>query len=64
VSQQRFTKPRYGLREVGAELGLSKPTIDRRIKDGKLKAHKDGRRTFVLGEELERYVSACAKGIE
>jgi excisionase family DNA binding protein len=61
VSQQRFIKPRYSLREAGSELGLSKPTIDRRIKDGKLKAHKDGRRTFVLAEELQRYIEECAK---
>ncbi len=61
MSQQRFTKPRYSLREAGTELGLSKPTIDRRIKEGKLKPHKDGRRTFILAEELQRYVDACAK---
>lgn len=54
-------KPRYSIPEAGKTLGICKATVDRRIKAGLLKAHHDGRRTFILAEELKRYVEACAK---
>jgi excisionase family DNA binding protein len=47
---------RYSLPEVARLLGLSRSTLYTRISEGKLAIHKDGRRTFVLASELERYV--------
>lgn len=60
--QEALTKPRYSIPEAAKTVGLCKATIDRRIKAGLLKAHHDGRRTFILAEELERYVNTCAGG--
>jgi excisionase family DNA binding protein len=47
---------RYSLREVERLLGLSRSTLYARIADGKLTIQKDGRRTFVLASELDRYL--------
>jgi excisionase family DNA binding protein len=47
---------RYSLREVQRLLGLSRSTLYARITDGKLAIQKDGRRTFVLASELDRYL--------
>ena len=43
-------------------LGLSRTTFYQRIADGKLKAHKDGNRTFISNAEMARYVAACEGG--
>lgn len=47
---------RYSMREVQRLLGLSRSTLYARIADGKLAIQKDGRRTFVLASELDRYL--------
>jgi len=41
-------------------LGLSRSTIYSRIAEGRLMAHKDGRRTFILSVELNRYPQSLA----
>lgn len=52
---------RFEISEASSILRLSLPTIYRRIKEGKLAAHKDGRRTFITTAELKRYADACAQ---
>jgi excisionase family DNA binding protein len=47
---------RYSLTEVGKLLGLSRSTLYTRIAEGKLAIQKDGRRTFILATELQRYL--------
>lgn len=52
--------PRNTIPEVIAALKISRPTVYDRIKRGLLHIVKDGRRSFVTGEELERYLSAAS----
>lgn len=47
---------RYGLDEVATMLGVSRSTLYNRIRAGLLRVQRDGRRTFVLAREIERYV--------
>lgn len=52
-------KPRYSISEVLSLLGVSAPTLYRRMREGKLRVVKDGRRSFVMRQEFERYLAAC-----
>lgn len=51
--------PRSTIPEFCALAKISRPTAYDRIKRGLLKVVKDGRRTFVSGEELARYLSGA-----
>ncbi|MBZ9810719.1 helix-turn-helix domain-containing protein [Mesorhizobium sp. ESP-6-2] len=51
----------YGLREVTEITGLSRSTLDKLFKEGKLHASKSGRRTLILRAELERYLQDMAE---
>lgn len=46
----------YRLREAAEIAGLSRATLYKLMKEGKLKASKSGRRTLILKTELERYL--------
>jgi excisionase family DNA binding protein len=50
---------RFEISEVTRILRLSRATLYERIRDGKIKTQKDGRRSFVTAAELQRYVSAA-----
>lgn len=50
---------RYTVKEVGELLRLAHATVYRRIADGLLEVTKDGYRTFVTAEALERYLQSC-----
>lgn len=52
------TKPRYPLHEAFALIGLPRSSGYVRIKQGLLKAHKDGRRAYIAATEIDRYVAA------
>jgi excisionase family DNA binding protein len=57
MTQSLIAPLRYSLREAQTLLGLSRSTLYTRIAAGKLTVHKDGRRTFVLAAELDRYLA-------
>ncbi len=47
---------RYEISEAARILRLSRATVYARIREGLLKTRKDGRRTFILADELRRYI--------
>lgn len=59
MSQQTDSLPqlRFDIPEVARILRLSRGTLYERIRAGQLMTQKDGRRTYVTAEELQRYVS-------
>lgn len=48
---------RVPVEEAARLLGISRPTMFRRIQRGELAAIRDGRRTLVAMAELERYAA-------
>lgn len=54
-----MSRRRLTIEEAAKELRLSVPTLYRRIQAGLLKTVKDGARSFVMSDELERYLTAC-----
>lgn len=48
-------KLRYSVPDAAKVLGISEPTLWRRIRARDVLAIKDGRRTFIPGAELRRY---------
>jgi excisionase family DNA binding protein len=48
----------YNIDEAVGALGISRALLYRRIKDGDIKVRKDGSRTLITREELERYINA------
>jgi excisionase family DNA binding protein len=59
MSQQTDSLPqlRFDIPEVARILRLSRATLYERIRAGQILTQKDGRRTYVTAEELQRYVS-------
>jgi len=53
------TPLRYTVPEAALLLRKSKAGLYIAVKEGRLKLSKDGRRSYVLPAELERYVAAC-----
>jgi excisionase family DNA binding protein len=54
------SKPRYSIPEAAALLGLSRATIYVRERAGRLTLHRDGSRTFIAADEIDRYLAACS----
>jgi hypothetical protein len=52
----QHSKPRYPLTEGFALLGLPRSSGYERIRQGKLKPQKDGRRIYLTAKEIDRYV--------
>lgn len=50
------TKPRYRIDEAFKLLGLARSEGYKRVKEGKLRAQKDGRRSYITADEIDRYV--------
>lgn len=50
------TKPRYRIDEAFKLLGLARSEGYRRVKEGRLRSQKDGRRSYVTADEIDRYV--------
>ena len=59
MSQQADSLPqlRFDIPEAARILRLSWATLYERIRTGQITTRKDGRRTYVTGEELQRYVA-------
>jgi excisionase family DNA binding protein len=52
---------RFEISEVAHILRLSRATLYERIRVGKIKTQKDGRRSFVVtATELQRYISSAS----
>ena len=51
---------RNSITQTCAVLNLSRATLYDRIKRGLIRVTKDGGRTFISGQEIERYLAACA----
>lgn len=50
---------RYSLPDAAKALGISEPTLYRRIRTGEIATIKDGRRTFIDPAELVRYAKTA-----
>ena len=50
---------RYAISEASALLRMSRAQLYNRIREGSIKAAKDGGRTYITRSELERYVESC-----
>jgi excisionase family DNA binding protein len=46
----------YNLTEAAAKVGVSRITLWRHIRDGKLTTHKRGREVFITADNLLEYV--------
>ena len=59
MSQQTDSLPqlRFDIPEAAHILRLSRATLYERIRTGQIATQKDGRRSYVTGEELQRYVT-------
>lgn len=59
MSQQTDSLPqlRFDLPEEARILRLSRATLYHRIRTGQIATQKDGRRSYVTAEELQRYVA-------
>lgn len=59
MSQQTDSLPqlRFDIPEATHILRLSRATLYERIRAGLIKTQKDGRRSYITAEELQRYVS-------
>ena len=49
---------RFEIIEAARILRMSRATLYERIRAGKIKAQKDGRRRYITASELQRYVLA------
>jgi excisionase family DNA binding protein len=60
-SQSSIALPalRFDVREAALILRMSRAQLYNRMKEGKIKGHKDGARTYITRAELERYVREC-----
>jgi excisionase family DNA binding protein len=50
---------RFDIAEAAAILRMSRAQLYKRIKSGALRPQKDGTRTYITRDELERYVKSC-----
>lgn len=50
--------------EAARILGISKWTVRRYIRDGKIPPVRIGRRVLLADDELDRFVSACQQPVE
>jgi len=59
MSQQTDSLPqlRFDIPEATRILRLSRATLYERIRAGQIKTQKDGRRSYITAEELQRYVA-------
>ena len=55
---QDFGKLAYGIKEVGRAINAGQSTVYEYIKTGRIRAVKHGRRTLVLADDLQRYLSS------
>jgi excisionase family DNA binding protein len=58
VAVEVLPQLRFEITEAARILRLSRATLYERIRDGELKAQKDGRRSFITVVELQRYISS------
>jgi hypothetical protein len=50
---------RFDVLEAAQILRMSRAQLYNRMRDGMIKGHKDGARTYITRTELERYVREC-----
>lgn len=50
---------RFAIPEAAMVLRLSRAQLYSRIRNGAIKTHKDGGRTYISRSELKRYVKSC-----
>jgi excisionase family DNA binding protein len=59
MKDSRPAPARNSIPESCSILNYSRSTLYDRIQKGLIKVVKDGRRSFIMREELERYLKAC-----
>ena len=58
VNVESLPQLRFAIIEAARILRMSRASLYERIRDGELKAQKDGRRRYITSEELHRYIAA------
>ncbi len=56
-SSEHLPNIRFDMTETARILRISRATLYERIKSGEIKTQKDGRRSYVTENELQRYVT-------
>lgn len=56
---EQLPQMRFDITETARILRLSRATLYERVRDGKIRTQKDGRRSFVTVSELQRYISSA-----
>lgn len=49
---------RFEIAEAARILRMSRASLYERIRDGEIKAQKDGRRRYITAAELQRYIAS------
>jgi excisionase family DNA binding protein len=62
MSPESIPPLRVGLDQAAQLLNTTRATLYSRIKAGALKAHKDGRRTYLTMAEVKRYAKRAELG--
>jgi excisionase family DNA binding protein len=57
-STENLPQMRFDITEASRILRLSRATLYLRIRAGELRTQKDGRRSYVTAEELQRYIGS------
>jgi hypothetical protein len=55
----QHNKPRYPIDDGFALLGIPRASGYVKVRTGKLRVQKDGRRTYITAAEIDRYVREC-----
>ena len=55
---------RYSVKEAQEIMSLKNTAFWGRVKEGLLRVHQDGGRTFVSAAEMGRYLDACEQGVK
>jgi hypothetical protein len=58
VSTESLPQIRFDITEASRILRMSRASLYQRIRLGEIKAQKDGRRSYVTAQELQRYVGS------
>jgi excisionase family DNA binding protein len=58
---EQLPQMRFDITESARILRISRATLYERVREGRIRTQKDGRRSFITARELQRYID-CSNG--